>query len=758
MSTEQNINWITNFLWGIADDVLRDVYVRGKYRDVILPMVVLHRLDTVLAPSKQDVLDMHEQLNKMGVTEQEASLRRAAKLPFYNTSNFSLRDLRNRANKQQLRADFENWLDGFSTNVQDIIRNFKFRNQLETLSDADALGTLIEKFLNPDLKLAELDNHAMGTVFEELVRRFNEANNEEAGEHWTPRDVVKLMANLIIRPVEDRIESGTYLLYDAAIGTGGMLTVAEQTLRERADATGKKVSTHLYGQEINPESFAICKADLLISGEGEEADNIFGGAEYSTLSNDAFKGRTFDFMLSNPPYGKSWKTDLEKMGGKDGITDPRFIINHAGQSDYSLITRSSDGQMLFLANMVSKMKQNTPLGSRIAEIHSGSSLFTGDAGQGESNIRRWILENDLVEAIIQLPEKMFYNTGIATYIWVLANKKAEHRKGKVQLIDASKWFTPLRKNLGDKNCELSTADLERIMDAYTAFVETEESRIFPNEAFGYRKVKVERPLRLRSQLSDELVERLRWASGDEQLRRELHALVGDEVFTDFAKVEEKVRKHLDGPEGEDEDGGSSVSAAVMKRLLDAKKWSRDQRLWNLGRKLAAELGTQQFDDHNEFVERVDTAIKKWGEKLSAGDRKALLRGVSWADPEAPKVMKKTSKPEKVAADPLGGLYAETIDGKTMTVEYEADPELSDFEQVPLIEAGGVDAFITREVLPYAHDAWVDRDSEKIGYEISFTKVFYKPVQLRSLEEIEVDIKRVMHESDGLVLQALGGGS
>jgi type I restriction enzyme M protein len=595
----------------------------------------------------------------------------------------------------------------------------------------------------------------MGTVFEELVRRFNEANNEEAGEHWTPRDVVKLMANLIIRPVEDRIESGTYLLYDAAIGTGGMLTVAEQTLRERADATGKKVSTHLYGQEINPESFAICKADLLISGEGEEADNIFGGAEYSTLSNDAFKGRTFDFMLSNPPYGKSWKTDLEKMGGKDGITDPRFIINHAGQSDYSLITRSSDGQMLFLANMVSKMKQNTPLGSRIAEIHSGSSLFTGDAGQGESNIRRWILENDLVEAIIQLPEKMFYNTGIATYIWVLANKKAEHRRGKVQLIDASKWFTPLRKNLGDKNCELSTADLERIMDAYTAFVETEESRIFPNEAFGYRKVKVERPLRLRSQLSDELIARLRWASGDEQLRREIHALVGDEVFTDFAKVEEKVRKHLDGPEGEDEEGGSSVSAAVMKRLLEAKKWARDQRLWSLGKKLAAELGTQRFDDHNEFVEKVDAVIKKWGDKLSAGDRKALLRGVSWADPEAPKVIKKASKPEKVAADPLGGLYAETVAGKTMTVEYEADPELSDFEQVPLLEAGGVDAFITREVLPYAPDAWVDRDSEKIGYEISFTKVFYKPAKLRSLDEIEADIKRVMNESDGFVMAALG---
>jgi len=758
MSNEQNINWITNFLWGIADDVLRDLYVRGKYRDVILPMVVLHRLDSVLAPSKAEVLKTHEKLNEMKVTEQEASLRRAAKLPFYNTSKFSLRDLRNRANKQQLRADFENWLDGFSTNVQDIIRNFKFRNQLETLSDADALGTLIEKFLNPDLKLAELDNHAMGTVFEELVRRFNEANNEEAGEHWTPRDVVKLMANLIIRPIEDRIESTTYLLYDAAIGTGGMLTVAEQTLRDRAEAAGKNVSTHLYGQEINPETYAICKADLLLSGEGEEADNIFGGAEFSTLSNDAFSGRTFDFMLSNPPYGKSWKTDLEKMGGKDGITDPRFVITHAGDNEYSLLTRSSDGQMLFLANLVSKMKQNTPLGSRIAEIHSGSSLFTGDAGQGESNIRRWILENDLVEAIIQLPEKMFYNTGIATYIWVLANKKAEHRQGKVQLIDASKWFTPLRKNLGDKNCEFSEADLERIMAAYADFNDTEESRIFANEAFGYCKVKVERPLRLRSQLTEERVERLRWASGDEQLRRDIHAIVGDDVFTDFSKVESKVKEHLEGPEDGDDEAGASVSAGTMKRLLNGKKWARDHRLFELAQRLAKELGEKQFDDHNEFIEKVDAALKTWGKKLSAGDRKTLLRGVSWTDVEAPKVVKKISKPEKVKADALGGLFEETIDGKTMTVEFEADPDLSDFEQIPLLEAGGVDAFITREVLPYAPDAWVDRDSEKIGYEISFTKVFYKPVQLRSLDEIEADIKRVMHESDGLVLQALGGKS
>ena len=754
MSEQQNISWITNFLWGIADDVLRDVYVRGKYRDVILPMVVLHRLDAVLVPTRQDVLKMHEQLNEMGITEQEVALRKASKLPFYNTSKFSLRDLRNRASKQQLQADFEDWLDGFSSSVQDIIKNFKFRNQLETLNDADALGTLVEKFMNPDLKLAELDNHAMGTVFEELVRRFNEANNEEAGEHWTPRDVVKLMANLIIRPIEDQIESGTYLLYDAAIGTGGMLTVAEQTLRERAVAAGKQVSTHLYGQEINPETFAICKADLLISGEGEDADNIVGGAEHSTLSNDAFRGQSFDFMLSNPPYGKSWKTDLEKMGGKGNIVDPRFVISHADDDEFSLITRSSDGQMLFLANMVSKMKQNTPLGSRIAEIHSGSSLFTGDAGQGESNIRRWILENDLVEAVIQLPEKMFYNTGIATYIWVLANKKAEHRKGKVQLIDASKWFTPLRKNLGDKNCELSAADLERVMEAYQSFEETEESRIFENAAFGYRKVKIQRPLRLRSQLSSDRVDSLRWASGDEALRREIYEVVGDDVFKNFSKVEDQITTVLEEPD-EDDDEGVKITKAMRKRLLDPKKWARDQKIWTFGKELAKQLGTQRFDDYNEFAAEVDAALKTLGEKLGAADKKALLRGVSWADAEAPAVIKKAVKADKNSADPIHGLYAAQVDNVDMLVEYEADSDLADFEQVPLLEDGGVEAFVTREVLPYAPDAWVDAKAEKIGYEISFTKVFYKPAPLRELSEIKADITLVMEESEGLVRRAIG---
>ena len=498
---------ISNFIWGIADDVLRDIYVRGKYRDVILPMTVVRRLDAVLEPTKEAVLKMKEQLDAGGVTNQERALCQAAGQGFCNVSPFRLRDLASRAQQQQLRADFEAYLDGFSSNVQEVLEKFRFRDQIQTLIEADALGFLIEKFLdrsvnlspNPVLnadgsvRLEGLDNHSMGTVFEELIRRFNEENNEEAGEHFTPRDVVQLMSQLVFKPIANQLQPSTYLLYDGACGTGGMLTVAEETLASLAEEQSKQVSIHLFGQEVNPETYAISKADLILKGEGSAANNIYYG---STLAADGFPSHEFDFMLSNPPYGKSWKTDQERMGGRSDIQDPRFIVEHAGDPEYSLITRSSDGQMMFLANMLSKMKANTPLGSRVAEVHNGSSLFTGDAGQGESNIRRWIIENDWLEAIVALPLRMFYNTGIATYIWVLTNRKPGHRRGKVQLIDATQWYRPLRKNLGDKNCELAEADIQRICDTFLDFQETEQSKIFPNQAFGYWKVTVERPLRL----------------------------------------------------------------------------------------------------------------------------------------------------------------------------------------------------------------------------------------------------------------------
>jgi type I restriction enzyme M protein len=501
---QSQLGWIANFIWKIADDVLRDIYVRGKYRDVILPMTVIRRLDAVLEPTKQDVLTMKQRLDAVGVDNQDAALKQAAKQSFYNTSLFTLSDLQARAKQQRLRADFEAYLDGFSPNVQDILDKFKFRNQIQTLVEADILADLIEKFLDrtinlsPDpvyasdgsIRLPALDNHAMGTIFEELIRRFSEENNEEAGEHFTPRDVVTLMAHLIFLPIADRIESGTYLVYDGACGTGGMLTVAEDTLKRLAVDYGKEVAIHLYGQEVNPETYAISKADLLLKGEGAEAENFEFG---STLSRDGFPSREFDFMLSNPPYGKSWKTDLERLGGKNDLQDPRFVVEHAGDPDVALVTRSSDGQLMFLVNMLSKMKHDTPLGSRVAEVHNGSSLFTGDAGSGESNIRRWIVENDWLEAVIALPLNLFYNTGIATYVWVLTNRKPEHRRGRVQLIDATAWYKPLRRNLGKKNCELADDHIKQVCNTFLAFEENEQSKVFPNEALGYWKIRSSDP-------------------------------------------------------------------------------------------------------------------------------------------------------------------------------------------------------------------------------------------------------------------------
>ena len=653
-----DLNWIANYIWGIADDVLRDLYVRGKYRDVILPMTVLRRLDAVLEDAKQAVLDLKATLDEAGVVEQDAALRNAAGQAFYNASQFTLRDLRARASRQQLEADFRAWLDGFSPNVQDILDSFEFRNQISRLSKADALGTLIEKLTSPDINLSPdpvmnadgsvrhpgLDNHGMGTIFEELVRRFNEENNEEAGEHWTPRDAVRLMAKLVFQPIADEIESGTYLLYDGACGTGGMLTVAEEALQELAAERGKQVSTHLYGQEINAETYAICKADLLLKGEGEAADNIVGGPEHSTLANDAFPSREFDFMLSNPPYGKSWKTDLERMGGKKDMRDPRFMIEHDGNGEYSLVTRSSDGQMLFLANKLTKMKQGTRLGSRIAEVHNGSSLFTGDAGQGESNIRRWIIENDWLEAIVALPLNMFYNTGIATYVWVLSNRKPAHRAGKVQLIDATGWHRPLRKNLGKKNCELGEDDIARICETFLAFEETEQSKIFDNAAFGYWKLTVDRPLRI-----------------------------------------------------EQADPDRAYKAAEIKLLK--------------------EHGT-----------RSETA---------------------------PPVIRRIHK-RGTEAGPLCGLFETTVGGRDAVVEYEPDTELRDTEQIPLQEDGGIEAFLRREVLPYAADAWYQPGNVKIGYEISFNRYFYKPQPMRTLEEIRADILALEKETEGLLEDITGG--
>lgn len=771
---QKQLDWIRDFIWNIADDELRDVYVRGKYRDVILPMTVIRRLDAILEPTKQDVLKMKAMLDKEGITDQHGALIKASGKAFYNTSPYTLRDLRARAKQQQLKADFEAYLDGFSPNVKEILEKFEFHNQIAKLARADLIGNLLEKFLDPTINLSDqpvlnadggvrieaLDNHGMGTIFEELLRKFNEENNEEAGEHFTPRDVIELMANLIFKPVADKIESSTYLLYDGACGTGGMLTLAEETLQKLAKDHNKDVSIHLYGQEINSETYAIAKADLLLKGEGSDVDHIVGGEDQSTLSNDAFPSLRFDFMLSNPPYGKSWKTDLERMGGKAEIKDPRFLVEHAGDPEYKMITRSSDGQLLFLVNKMSKMKHDTPLGSRIAEVHNGSSLFTGDAGQGESNIRRWIIENDWLEAIIALPLNMFHNTQLPTYIWVLSNRKSPERKGKVQLIDATEWFTPRHKNLGKKNCDLSPTNIRDITDAFLAFDETEKSKIFPNEAFGYWKITVERPLRLRSQFTRKAVEGLRFATGDEELRQLVFDKFDQALYENFGSIKPQIERFLEeqfkGNEEEDEEGTSKpkLPEKRLKKLLDESTWTRDASLCETAQTLMHEIGGDLFPDHNVFREKVEVALKKHSIKLSASDRKTILKAVSWREDDAPAVIAKIHK-AGTTAEPLQGLFEAKVDGKTCVVEYEPDPDLRDTEQVPLLEDGGIEVFFKREMAPYVPDAWIEPKGSKVGYEISFTRRFYKTKPLRALQEIRSDILALDRKSTQLLKYIAG---
>lgn len=645
---------------------MRDVYVRGKYRDVILPMTVIRRLDAMLEDTKTDVLKMKDTMDKAGITNQWPALCNAANQAFCNASPFLLKDLTSRAKKQTLKADFEAYLDGFSPNVQEILEKFKFRNQIDTMIDADILGAVIEKFVSPTInlspkpvytddtmttiKLPALDNHGMGTIFEELIRKFNEENNEEAGEHWTPRDVVELMADLIIVPVADQIMDATYSCYDGACGTGGMLTVAQDRLLNIAKRRGKNVSIHLFGQEVQPETYAICKADMLLKGDGDQADHIAYG---STLSADGNATRQFDFMLANPPYGKSWKTDAEKMGGKKDILDSRFNAYLEDGTQLSMIPRTSDGQLLFLLNNVAKMKKDTPLGSRIAEVHNGSSIFTGDAGSGESNARRYLIENDLVEAIIALPENMFYNTGIGTFIWVLSNKKEERRKGKIQLIDATAMKSPLRKNMGKKNCEFTPEIRKEIMRMFLEMEQSDVSMVFNNEEFGHWAVTVERPLRLR-------------------------------VYPE-RKIPEGVLKD-----------------AEMEAYCEA---------------ISALKPSVELDDWKSFAKAT---------KLKA----ALLKKVR------PYI---TEKDEN----------AKPIDG-------EADVTLRDTEIVPFTYAGGIDAFIESEVKPYASDAYVDEKKTQIGYEISFTKYFYKDNGLRSMEDILKDLNTLEKQTDGMLLDIFGG--
>ena len=723
-------NKIVSYIWSIADDVLRDVFVRGKYRDVILPFTVLRRLDVLLETTKEEILKSDAFLNEHEIDD-KSSLTNIAGYPFYNTSPYTMgKNGRTDAPKGQkfvsLKSDPDNidanlltYLDGFSPNVQEIISKFKIRNQLETMQEAGVTYLLIEKLTSAEINLSpnevkdskgeimpELTNLGMGYVFEELIRKFNEDNNEEAGEHFTPREIIRLMTHLVFEPIKGATKDfSTFSIYDPACGSGGMLTEAEHFALQ---ITENKSKFHLYGQEVNPETYAICTSDMLI--KLKEVKNIAYG---STLGKDGFPTQQFDFMLSNPPYGKSWKIDYDAIvGDKKKIIDHRFAQG---------VPRSSDGQLLFLMNMVSKMKTSTELGSRIASVHNGSALFTGDAGSGESNIRQYLIENDMLDCIIGLPKNMFYNTGINTYIFVLTNRKAAHRAGKVQLIDATEVYQKMRKSLGAKSHEMTKTHIDQLTKVYLDFENSDISKVFKNEDFGYQKITVNRPLRLSAQFSDEAIETLRFHRNCVDAMQWVYKKYGETAYDGLTEQTKIIAKYF-------EDEGTKLKPAILKKLVSADFWITQREVMENATLLRNKIGDEVFHDFNIFKKKIDKALKTLNVKLSSTDKKAILNAISWKNEAAEKVISKKEK--------------------NGTIRYEADSDLRDTENVPLSDT--IDAYFEREVLPHVPDAWIDKTKTVTGYEISFTKYFYQYQPLRSLDEITRDLLAVEQESDGLL--------
>jgi len=605
----------------------------------------------------------------------------------------------------------------------------------------------------------------MGYVFEELIRKFNEDNNEEAGEHFTPREVIDLMTHIVFDPIKDNLPP-VMTIYDPACGSGGMLTESQNFIKDEDGEIKAKGDVLLYGKEINDETYAICKSDMMIKGNNPE--NIKNG---STLSVDDFAGIKFDFMLSNPPYGKSWASEQKYIKDGKDVIDSRFIVNLAdywgNRSDVDATPRSSDGQLLFLMEMVGKMKSSSSngIGSRIASVHNGSSLFTGDAGGGESNIRRYIIENDLLDAIIQLPNNLFYNTGITTYIWLLSNNKAQNRKGKVQLIDANDLYSKLRKNLGDKNCELEPKHISKIMEVYSKFQTCDDeidgkkisSKIFDNSDFGYYKVNIERPKRLKAQFRDDLIETLKYDKTLEEAMMWCKQEYKEECNNDLLKHKKAIEEYLDKNDIE-------LNAKQLKSLLSKELWKKHKTLVDSAKLLKEKIGTDEYDDFNIFKELVEKVLKEQKITLSASEKNMILNAVSWYDETAQKVIKKISK---ISGDKLEKLCEnfgceenELCDfgyyptgKKDEFVEYESDTDLRDSENIPLKD--DIYKYFLKEVKPHVQEAWINLDSTKIGYEISFNKYFYTHKPLRSLEEVGKDIVELENASDGLIKEILG---
>ena len=693
---QSQYNFLFSFIWNIANDVLVNAFNKGDYKKVILPMLVLRRIDVLLEPTKDAVIQMKEQLDKNKIENQAPVLYDITGYPFYNTSKFTMKTLKSEIDPLRLKMNFIEYLNGYSKDVLDIIEKLHLRQVVDNLTEAERLGSIIEKFTSDKINLSSkpvydgegkilhpaLDNHTVGMMFEELLRRFNEENNvTEAGEHFTPRDYVKLLADLAVLPVADKIKATTYSVYDGACGTGGILTIAQERIKQIGKEQGKDVAINIYGQELLPDTYATCKADLMISGHIKSFQYNYAGEEReyiafdSTVSRDGHAGETYDFCISNPPFGTPWKEDLKKRGLKETekakFTDSRFNIaigNGENRKEITFLPDIGDCQMLFLANNLSRMVDDTEMGTRIVEVHNGSSLFTGNAGSGASNLRQYIIENDMLEAIIAMPENDFYNTGIGTYIWIVINRKEERRKGYVQLIDATDIKSPLRKNLGKKNCETNEADRNEIVKMLLDFKETKKSKIFPNKEFGYYSVTVERPLRLVYENLDEIALPDLKNKGDGEL---------------LQRVVEAWEKNL---------GGHTVGDFALFLMLEQMKVKVPASKVKLVR--------QYLGKHND---KADVCF---------------------------------AKPTK-------------RDSAVVT-----DPSLRDTEQVPLLYPGGIDAFMEKEVLPYAPDAFYDAANVVVGYELSFTKYFYKPVELRTIADITTDINGIECRLKGVLKDIL----
>lgn len=764
---DSSYSQIVALIWNIADDVLRDVFLRGQYRDVILPMVVLRRLDALLEPTKEDV---EEEIKESGVDNiDEGVLKDITRLSYFNTSKWTLNRLKSQAsdNNDILYDNFVEYLNGYSENVRDVLRNFEYYTKARKLADNDRLLSIIERITDPRINLTDkntidpdglplpaLTNVGMGTVFEELLRRFNEENNEEAGEHFTPRDAISLLAHLVFEPVKDNLPK-IITLYDPACGSGGMLTESREYL---LDLGVRSAAIQLSGTEINPETYAICKSDLII--KGVDPSGIHLG---NTITDNSFSDKSFGYMITNPPYGKSWKEDKKKIYHEKMLLDHRFeltLTNYIGDEEVLDSTpRTSDGQLLFLLEEVDKMKplEFQPQGSRIASIHNGSSLFTGDAGSGESNIRRYLIEKDLVEAIIQLPNNIFYNTGISTYVWMLTNKKKDNRKGKIQLIDASQAFEKLRKNQGSRNCTIEPYRAE-VLKVYTDFVEQEinenqkiSSKIFDGDDFRYYNVTIERPLRLRSQFNSLKIDDMLYDNSDIELSKWLYHAYKDRVFSGLDSEIPTIKEYLN-------DQDIKITDKKLNKLISAKAWKDRQRLMIAAKVLMKDIGTDVYMDYNLFSAKVNAAAKELKLEISAAELKTICRTMSVTDSKAAPVVKKEHKanskdvvmlletfsvPEEKLSD-----YGYNSVKKGMYVEFESDSELRDSEKIPVKEE--IYDYFQREVRPYVEDAWINLPQTKIGCEISFNKYFYKPAPLRSLEENEREIIALDEQSQGFI--------